>query len=118
MDFNDAAKAHATILRLSPCSLGARASAKPSEREFRHRAAGRRPDCYSTSYPKRQLGRQLDLDLHALRGHVAGEIKCSDRLLETKSIRDKRFYVDLAGSHERQGTRKDMRVAKDIFDAC
>src|ERR1700704_1693006 len=60
--------------------------------------------------------RQLDLDLYALRGHVRSEVKRGNGFLESKSVGNKGFDVDLASAHESQRPWEDMRIAKYALD--
>src|ERR1700740_2135650 len=47
---------------------------------------------------------QPNLRLHTIRRHVECEVKRIDTLAESECPADQRFYVDLTGAHQSQGS--------------
>ncbi len=53
---------------------------------------------------------QLNLRFHAIWGHFHREVECLDAVLKFKGATDQRLNVDLARTHQRQGSRINVSI--------
>src|SRR5580704_4433591 len=66
----------------------------------------------------REVSRDANLRLHAVRWHLHCEIECVHAILKIKSPANEWLHIDLSRTHQSQRARINMRVTEDGFDGC